>query len=168
MHRPKPNWTWDDVHKEQGHCGIVALARVTGIPVSRVEEDIRRKFNKRGNWRGSTYNNERTWFLEEHGITFDVISTSKKVMKRVPPSNQRQQLTTYSAPKELGIPDRVIQPCSVQRFVSGTQLGVTYLVQAGNHVMTVRDGWIGDQCEIDSAWLHWARKKRFRYALEIN
>lgn len=168
MHRPKPDWTTEGVVKEKGHCGIVALARVTGVPVFHVEEAIRKQFNKRGNWKGSTFCEERKWFLEEHGIVYNVLSPAKTVMKRVMPGEPRQKITVYGAPTEIGLPDDIIPASSLQRFVSGTKLGVTYIVHTGKHVVTVRDGWVGDQVEIESAWLHWARKKRVKYALEIH
>lgn len=62
---------------DMGCCGIFAAAIVMGLEPEDVFNDYKRRFKKRGNWKGSTYRGELSFFMcekygadmvhEEHG-----------------------------------------------------------------------------------------------------
>ena len=68
---------------DMGCCGIFAAAIVMGLEPEDVFNDYKRRFKKRGNWKGSTYRGELSLFMrEKYGSELDLEEHKNKTVAR--------------------------------------------------------------------------------------
>ena len=118
-------------------CGVHAVAVVANLPVTKVFFMFKKEYRRRDSWMGRATSKDRAGILDLLGVKW----------KRMPAQYEGITLARW-------IDEHTVK-------------GVTYIVETGQHVQSVCDGVVTDQCNRKPINKYRWKRCRVRSAIQI-